>query len=440
MTRETTTRRSPVLAIPVFLGTLFLLSMLFFYLLNELLISLQVLLVAATLGGVFLVGAFVILGLAYLKGWWKRSNEKVLQEQEETRRRRLENDAIQVRILVSSKIVHTADPGQQVYLIDALRNLTTPLHLTPGQTNGHQAPPALEEVQRWQVHQLAHGKRNAGELPAAEATAQIGDGRPELLEALAIEQRLLLVGPSGSGKSSVLRRIVAMKLPLVAQILLCDPHGSRPKWGASIDAIGFGEDFEAILEAFQQLEWLHQQRIREVAQGAAERSFPITLCVIEETQALVEHFTRQKVDIGHYIKMFLTRTRKTGIDVLVVTQTDSVKALGLEGFGRNRDAFAGVRTSGRDGRGHKVEYINEHQERFVYDAPPLWPDSQPVGVSPHQVARLTPAPTAEQYQVIDVLLKDPGASDYKISMEVWGKKGSSYKAKIDEVKALFGPF
>jgi hypothetical protein len=99
--------------------------------------------------------------------------------------------------------------------------------------------------------------------------------------------------------------------------------------------------------------------------------------------------------------------------------------------GLNEGIFAGcwygvilafVRTMGRGGRGHQVEDVNEHQERFVYDAPPLWPDSRLVGVTPQQVARLMPAPTSEQYKIIDVLLTHPDASDYSICKEVWDSK------------------
>jgi hypothetical protein len=389
---------------------------------SELTLTLTLVIYAGGLAAVLLCLAALGFGLAILY-------HRYLQAGEETQQKRLATEGQRIDNRRKNREIATAPSGHQLYLIED--NLIIPLHLSG-------------ELDRWKMHQLANAKRGqieAGSEPVIISShlPEIDDGRPDLLGVLTQEQRLCIDGPSGSGKSSLLRHVVALKLPIVSQVLLCDPHGSRPKWGSSIDAIGFGEDFEAILACFRQLEWLHKQRIREVAQGAPERSFPVTLVVIEEIQGLVEYFKAQKVDIGHYIKMFLTRTRKTSIDVIAVTQASTVKALGLEGFGKNRDAFAFARTMGRDGRGHQVEYVNEHQERFVYDAPPLWPDYQPVGVAPQQIARLGPAPTSEQYKIIDALLSDPEATDYKISMEVWGKKGTSYKAKIDEVRRLFGP-
>lgn len=218
----------------------------------------------------------------------------------------------------------------------------------------------------------------------------------DVIDLLANEQRLLLWGPSGSGKSSLLKHVINRKLNQSTSVLLCDPHGSRPKWGPSVDAIGFGENYQAILGTFRSLEALHTQRIKEVACGHPERDFDLVTVVIEELQALVEHYTAQKVDIGYYIRMFLTRTRKTGIDVVAVSQEVSVKAMGLEGFGKNRDAFAIAETSGRDGRNHRVFYTDERAQRLEFEAPPLWPDYLPVGVNQNRIFYLPPPPPVEQ--------------------------------------------
>ncbi len=320
------------------------------------------------------------------------------------------------------------------------------MHLDPRYfANGHLTQPDAGAVARWQTWQILNATTRslaAGQPPVIEALpapAIALPPPPELLPLLSREQRLLLLGPSGSGKSSLLRHVVAAKLTGAARVILCDPHGSRPKWGSAIDAIGFGEDYQAILDTFLALEWEHKQRIQAVAEGHAERDFPIILVVIEEVQALTEYFTRRKVDIGYYLRMFLTRTRKTGIDIVACSQADSVAALGLKGFSQNKTAFALARTSGRDGRGHKVEYTNEEGHSLVYDPPPFWPDTAPVGVSQQHIYQLPPPPSSEQTQIISLLKR--GATRYQICEALWaGKRGEGNYNRIDDVIRLWGPF
>lgn len=404
---------------------------------------------------VLLMGA--IIGLAAWV-WILFERGRVASEQRleaQARRKLAEREA--------SILVTVADAGQQVFLTvpEGLRTYTKPLHLSPAlHLNGPGQVISQPELTRWQMYQLAHAtaKRADGTAPPPgliqiEPALALPDGMG-IVDRLATEQRLLLLGPSGSGKSSVLRHVVNAKLAQVGQVVLCDPHGSRPRWGEQIDAVGFGERFDQILDTFTRLEWIHTCRIRQIEAGHPERGFEIITVILEEVQAIVEYFNEldkglkrgEKVNISHYIKLFLTRTRKTGIDVIAASQASTVDALGLRGFSQNRDAFALAELSGRDGRGHRVKFTDEAGQVIEADPPPLWPDYLPVGVRPERVYLLPPAPTAEQYKIIDALRAEPGVSDYKVCQVVWGEagkgpvKGSSYVNKINEVRALFGPF
>lgn len=315
-------------------------------------------------------------------------------------------------------------------------------HLGDVQVNGRGSDWSDTHVTRWQQWQAIHAPRNR-ELPAPAVHPMLeAPGRVALLDLLEREQRLLILGPSGSGKSSLLKHVVSQKIRNDTKVLLCDPHGSRPKWGPHVDAVGFGERFEQILETFQALEFEHKERIRKIEFGHAERDFQIVTVVIEEVQALVEYFTGAGVDIGYFIRMFLTRTRKTGLDIIAVSQEDSVKALGVEGFGKNRGAFATARTTGRDGHTeHKVILQSEQGEPLEFQAPPFWPSDLPVGVDQNRVIMLPPPPSVEEQAIIEALRNEPDASDYKLQKAVFnGKVGSSYVDKINAVKAKFGPF
>lgn len=353
-------------------------------------------------------------------------------------------EALQQRYQAGSR-VHIAPRDHQLVETFASPELAAQAtaklyHLGDAHTNGKQAW-SETHANRWQQWQLLTMPRARGDQLAQQPLLEPPDP-DHIVDLLAREQRLLIWGASGSGKSSLLKHVANSKLQQETQLLVCDPHGSRPKWGPSVDAIGFGERYGQILDTLRALEFEHTARIRQIEHGRAERDFPIITIILEEVQALVEHFNQagEDADIGYYIRMLLTRTRKTGIDIIAVSQEVSVKALGLEGFGKNRSAFAMAETTGRDGRGHKVHYTNEYGDRVETDPPPYWPSDLPVGISQNKIIYLPPPPSHEETQIIDILRADPDATDYQISKQVWGAQGSSYKTKIEAVKAKFGPF
>lgn len=319
----------------------------------------------------------------------------------------------------------TAPAGHQIIVSDLRSRRNIAIHLE-----------GSEEWLLWnQLHQKRIIKQPDNRLIESGQVIQ-----PPLLESLMDEQKVLILGASGSGKSSLLKHVVSRKLDTYSQVVLCDPNGSHPKWGQRIDAIGFGEDFEAILSCFRSLEWEYTQRIKQIANGRSERDFPLILVVIEEVPAIVDYCNENKINISHFIKLFLNKSRKAGIDTIAVAQAKTVTALGLKGFSESVKAFSIVKTLGSNGKGHRIEYTNEYGEILEYDPPPLWPEGLPVGVTEDKIAILRQAPDSTQLKIIDVLLTNPVASDYQICKEVFGKQGTSYKDKIEQVRQLFGPF
>lgn len=349
----------------------------------------------------------------------------------ESRKRRAEADQVEADLDRRRREIVTAKRDDQVFVIES--GVAKPLHLAPTNVNGSIIQPSDEEINRWLYF---HAQRAANQPPVIEVAPAI-PGLPapvNTVERLSREQRLLLQGPSGSGKSSLLRHLVNYQVTQGTRVILCDPHGARPKWGQGVDAVGFGERYGEIMETFSNLEWLHKERLYQIEHGHPERAFEGVLVVIEELQALVEEMTHQKRDIGRYVRMFLTRTRKTAIDIWAVSQEGTVGALGLKGFSRNRDAFTIAETIGKDGRDHQVRVI-ENDEEIILPAPPLWPDTQPVGVEPRSIFDLPLAPDPERRAVIEYLRKNPGASNYAVCRDVFeGNRGESRYQMIDEIR------
>jgi len=355
--------------------------------------------------------------------------------QSESRKRRAEAEQAEAKAEAEKRQIVTARHNDQVYVIEA--GISKPLHLSPTNVNGSIIQPSAEEINRWLYF---HAQRPAQQQPVIEV--EPGCPHPLLLgappantvELLAREQRLLLQGPSGSGKSSLLRHLVNYQVTQGTRVILCDPHGARPKWGTGVDAVGFGERYGEIMETFSQLEWLHKERLHQIEHGHPERAFEGVLVVIEEVQGLVEEMNHQKRDVGRYVRMFLTRTRKTAIDIWAVSQEGTVGALGLKGFARNREAFTVAETMGRDGRDHQVK-ITDNGEEIILPAPPLWPDTKPVGVEPRSIFDPPTAPSDDERAVIEYLRKNPGASNYAVCRDVFDdKRGESRYQMIDEIR------
>lgn len=347
---------------------------------------------------------------------------------------------------LNSYRVATAPAGEQVFLMRSADTpvVTTPLHLTPGHINGRPGSARFSEadLHRWagwhDLHQTARRPPVTIEPPAQLAAGDDPRAGLDLVERLAQTYRLMVEGPSGSGKSSLVRHVVARKLELVDQLALCDPHGSRPKWGAAVDAVGFGENYEAIINMFAGLEVEHRKRMQAIAVGRPERKFPVICVVIEELPAIADFCRANAIDLGHYIRLFLNRSRKTAIDVILVTQESTVEAVALKGRGQALGSVARAQTMGRDGVGHKVRFVAENGEIIETAPPPLWPDALPVGVDSDKVA-LLPAPQSdEERAIVAAIVNHPGASYAELAGTLGRSRSTHTNRLIDQVIEKFG--
>lgn len=142
---------------------------------------------------------------------------------------------------------------------------------------------------------------------------------PITLAAVADAPHLLIVGASGSGKSSIVRAILKLRS---GNAIVCDPHDATDRW--SVPSIGGGEDWRAILyllhKTKDEMTRRYQTPLAEGEQPPARHTL-----VLDELRALLQHAPESAA----IIRDILARGRAAGIGLIVVAHDDTASALGL---------------------------------------------------------------------------------------------------------------
>ena len=226
----------------------------------------------------------------------------------------------------------------------------------------------------------------------------------DLLSALDQEQAILIHGAKGTGKTTLLKHLMARR----HNCLILDPHGAPHKWPNCL-MVGAGRDYEAIALALTGLVALMNQRYREMGQGLVQEGQheKMTL-LIDEYRGIVQNVPKS----GKVITTLLTEARKAQMDMVLVSHSKLVKALGMQGEGDLREGFAlvhlqeshGRRTATLDvGQGPTpVRLPGPFQEAGIRrPAPPVWlveaivaPEPIPLVTASEKKERHTPLFTA----------------------------------------------
>lgn len=146
------------------------------------------------------------------------------------------------------------------------------------------------------------------------------------------DKHLILVGATGDGKSTMARALLVER-SLRHKIVVIDPHVKFNDWaGFDANVVGQGGDMNAIDEALRALVAEKQHRYA-VGKEACVDSVSI---FIDEWVVI-----KNKCPSAYEAFMdLLLEGRKVGLFLVLLTQSDSVKSLGIEGEGDVREGFA----------------------------------------------------------------------------------------------------
>ncbi len=148
---------------------------------------------------------------------------------------------------------------------------------------------------------------------------------------------LLLAGRTNAGKTTMAKAILADRLSRNEPLLVLDPHDQPGKW-FSIDAIGGGRDFDAILDALDQVLVEMGNRFKEYDQGKKTEEFERLTVLIDEVPALVASTMDGAKTIDSRWKGFAKKlgseARKVRISVILLTQSPLVADVQINSYMR----------------------------------------------------------------------------------------------------------
>ncbi len=212
-----------------------------------------------------------------------------------------------------------------------------------GTVNGKPTPPTPEQTAAWSAF---HSRSQAAAAPLLQEPATPQAELPAIIPALVNRQRILIVGASDAGKTTLLRWIIDSR----KKCLVIDPHGSPGKWGEA-KQIGVGLDYSRIAMALPQLLVEMKKRYEQLGRGEILEGQHIRLTIIvEEAMGIVRHYK----EAGKQISSLLTDGRKVGLDLIATSQSRYVEPLGLKGEGDLRKGYVIVGLSGGNGEPHRA--------------------------------------------------------------------------------------
>ena len=315
--------------------------------------------------------------------------------------------------------VYQVTDGTRTWIRDTDKNASWhSLHLEQRvYSNGVYQQPTAEEKEAWRIF------TRPTRIVSEPATPLLEAPKKPLMQYLDEAQRCLIVGGSGSGKTTVLQHLVEMKQN--SSIYIIDPHAYPQKWNGNI--VGLGRNYAAIAETLLSLVELMNSRYVEISQGRLDHP-PVTI-IIDEWRSI----THNLPDAAEAIRTLLTESRKANFSIYVASHSDRAKPLGLQGEYDLKEGFTVVRLSFKDNQ-HiaMVESLGKEQVPAALPGSFLG-YSEGLEAAKVELPQITPN-TLEQ-QIID--LSRDGMKPTPIAEAVYGSKGGKQVRQVKDILARF---
>ncbi|MBN1220091.1 MAG: RsfS/YbeB/iojap family protein [Anaerolineae bacterium] len=246
----------------------------------------------------------------------------------------------------------------------------------------------------------------------------------DLLAALLNEQRVLIKGPSNTGKTNLLQWIASRK----QNVLVLDPHSHPSKW-AGCQVVGTGSNHQEIAVALDKLVATMVERYQDIAIGAIlEGQHPPLTVIIDEWMSIAYQVDNAK----QVMVRLLTESRKAAFSIYVGSHSERVASLGLDGKGDLRDGFCLVRLSLANGEYRAtIDYgqgeVTARLPGKFYPQPYFTiPDILDTAIEPNEL----------EAQILELYGHGTGVS--QIAQDVYGQQNGYNNGKVKDVLAKFG--
>ena len=163
---------------------------------------------------------------------------------------------------------------------------------------------------------------------------------------------LLVIGSTGDGKSTLVKWLVETYCQ-DSSLMIIDPHTGYEDWG-NLEVIGKGRDYSEVAGAFDYLqrEMTDRYHLRATTKNPVfERLF----VVVDEFASIAKNAPA----VSRSMLSIAQEGRKVGIVLCLLAQGETVKTLGIEGEGEQRENFCRIRLGSfaqkmlmKSGQGH----------------------------------------------------------------------------------------
>lgn len=243
----------------------------------------------------------------------------------------------------------TAKRDEQILISDSnnTRKFTAAHLQLSGQVNGIQVPATPEQTAAWAAF---HSRSQIAAAAVIQEQPISAAELPPIIPALVNRQRILIVGASDAGKTTLLRWLIEAR----GKCLVIDPQGSPGKWGGAT-MLGEGLNYPRIATALDSLAAEMKRRHGEIGTGEVlEGQHEHLTIIIDDLRGIIMNCK----GIGQVLAHLLTDGRSTGLNLIIGTHSRYVKPLGLEGEGDLRKGFVIVELHGGNGeeRGVTLEF------------------------------------------------------------------------------------